>query len=143
MSDEKELTGSNTHRANQPGYASGVLLQSGDFVPAGIPVSDNWMDEVDGSSKLQRAVNEALDPQPGDVDLNQLSKAALEARAADEGGTDHRDQGRLRQRPDPVITGVAGGFGSPPAIHAQLAISHPPPRSAQAPAPANGPAASG
>lgn len=86
MSDKEiELTGSNTHRANQPGYASGVLLAAGDFVPAGIPVSENWMDEVDGNAKLERAVNEALDPQPGDVDLTQLSKAALEAKAAEHG----------------------------------------------------------
>jgi len=87
MTEEKKqkLTGSNTHRATEKGYALGQLVEANDFVPAGVPVSTEWMEPVKGSSELERAVNEALDPQPGDVDLTKLSKAALEAKAVDHG----------------------------------------------------------
>lgn len=80
-----KLTGSNTHRANQPGYAFGQLIDTKKMVPAGVPISTVWMDEVEGSAALEKAVEEAQDAQPDDVDLTQMSKAALEAMAADHG----------------------------------------------------------
>jgi hypothetical protein len=83
MANKKE-TGINTHRATERGYAGGELIEPNDFVPAGYPVGD-WMESVDGSAKLARAVDEALDPLPDDVDLTQLSKPALEAMAAERG----------------------------------------------------------
>jgi len=82
----QKLTGSNTHRATEPGYALGQLVETGAFVPAGVTISENWMEKVKGgTNELERAVNEALDPQPGDVDLTKLSKPALEAKAVDHG----------------------------------------------------------
>jgi hypothetical protein len=51
MADAKK-TGSDTHRATQRGYAvdqktgAGVLVEEGELVPAGIPVSENWMEPV-------------------------------------------------------------------------------------------------
>jgi hypothetical protein len=79
-------TGINTHRATQRGYANGVLVETGDYVPDGIAVSKDWMERVDGKTdRLEDAVNEALDPLSKDVDLTKLSKPALEAMAAERG----------------------------------------------------------
>jgi hypothetical protein len=78
------LTGSNTHRATERGYVGGLLIEPDGLVPAGFPVG-SWMERVDGKPELARAIEEALDPQPGDVDLTKLSKAALEAMAVDHG----------------------------------------------------------
>lgn len=90
MADAKK-TGSDTHRATQRGYAvdqksgAGILVEEGELVPAGIPVSENWMEPVKGSKALAGALEEGLDPHPKDVDLTQLSKPALEAMAAERG----------------------------------------------------------
>lgn len=94
--DEYELTGDNTHRATQRGYAipqvdppearAGVLVEEGEVVPAKVPVSDTWMEPLKkGEGKLARAVQEALDESPKDTDLTALSKSALEAMAAERG----------------------------------------------------------
>jgi hypothetical protein len=72
MADAKK-TGSDTHRATQRGYAvdqktgAGVLVEEGELVPAGIPVSENWMEpvkNVKGLSKddLVTAVKAADEP---------------------------------------------------------------------------------
>lgn len=82
---EVEKTEAGSHRATERGYANGELIEPGKLVPPGIAVSTEWMEPVNGSAKLARAVEEAQDPKPGDVDLNQLSKAALEAKAAEHG----------------------------------------------------------
>jgi hypothetical protein len=93
MSDK--LTGANTHRANQRGYAipqagpaegrAGILVEPGEIVPADVPVSDVWMDPIKGSRNLAAAVQEAQQDHPTDADLTQLSKPALEAMAAERG----------------------------------------------------------
>lgn len=78
-------TKAGSHRATQRGYAGGELIETGDLVPAGFPVSEEWMEPIKGSGRLAEAVEEALDPLPGDVDLHQLGKPALEAMAAERG----------------------------------------------------------
>lgn len=86
-------TGANTHRATTSGYAKTgkdktgfVLVPAGEFVPAGNVVSEEWMEEVSKKdAKVIRAAQEAEDPQPGDVDLTQLSEPALQALAAERG----------------------------------------------------------
>lgn len=90
MADAK--TGPNTHRATERGYAvdpdsnAGVLVEEGEMVPAGIPVSETWMKPVKkGDRALAQAVGEALDPHPKDVDLTKLNLAALQALAAERG----------------------------------------------------------
>lgn len=85
MTKEHKLTGSNTHRATQRGYANGELVEAGDLVPSGITVSEEWMEPVKVSKALAGAIEEATDPNPKDVDLHQLSKPALEAMAAERG----------------------------------------------------------
>lgn len=90
--EKTKKTGSLTHRAIQRGYAvdpnsaAGVIVEEGEMIPAGIAISDVWMERVKGvDSALERAVEEALDLKPKDTDLNALSKAALEAMAAERG----------------------------------------------------------
>lgn len=94
--DEYDLTGDNTHRATQRGYAipqtdppearAGVLVEEGEVVPADVPVSDTWMEPIKKADrKLARAVEEAQDESPKDTDLTALSKPALEAMAAERG----------------------------------------------------------
>ena len=90
MADKK--TGADTHRATARGYAvnpdngAGVLVEPGELVPANIPVSDEWMEPVKKSDRaLAGALEEAQDPLQKDVDYTQLSKAALEAVAAERG----------------------------------------------------------
>lgn len=91
-----KLTGDDTHRATQRGYAipqtdppeerGGVLVEEGELVPAKTPISTEWMEPVKrGERALAGAVEEALDPAQKDVDLTQLSKPALEAMAAERG----------------------------------------------------------
>lgn len=82
---KKNETGVNTHRATQRGYAKGMLIEPEDFVPDGVTISDAWMEEVEGSAKRARAVREAQADHPGDPNLEALSKAALEAMAAERG----------------------------------------------------------
>jgi hypothetical protein len=76
-------TGNQTHRATERGYAKGELIEPGQFVPAGVAVSEKWMESLTPrEANLQRATEEALDPQPGDVDVDALKGAALTAYAA-------------------------------------------------------------
>lgn len=99
MADVK-LTGVNTHRATQRGYAvpqpteadpspGGVLVGPDEetaIVPAGVPVSENWMEPIASKDRrMAQAVEEALDEHPKDADLTALSKSALEAMAAERG----------------------------------------------------------
>jgi hypothetical protein len=85
-------TGSDTHVATQRGYAvdsktsAGLLVEPGEFVPADVPVSEEWMKPVKaGDRRLMDAVQEGLDPLPKDVDLTKLDKSALQAMAAERG----------------------------------------------------------
>lgn len=87
---EAKKTGANTHRATQRGYAvdptslAGVLVEPGEPVPAGIPVSTEWMEPVKrGDRALAGAMDEALDQTPKDVDLTQVGMAGLKAMAAE------------------------------------------------------------
>lgn len=85
MADIKH-TGSDTHRATARGYADGQLIEEGDLVPAGVPVSDEWMEPLKKSDRaLAGAMQEAQADHPMDADLTQLSKQALEAMAAERG----------------------------------------------------------
>lgn len=85
--DKAAKTEAGSHRATARGYAGGEVIEPGRLVPAGAPVSDDWMEPVGGKkasaseARLARAIEEAQDPQPGDVDLTGLSKPALEAEA--------------------------------------------------------------
>jgi hypothetical protein len=94
--DEYDLTGGNTHRATQRGYAipqtdppearAGVLVEEGEIVPANVPVSETWMEPIKKADRqLTRALEEAGDEAPKDADLTALSKSALEAMAAERG----------------------------------------------------------
>lgn len=84
-------TGPNTHRATERGYAvsalGGVLVEPGEVVPEGVPVSENWMERVDGKQdrELARAVAEAQAPIQDDIDLEQIKGDALTAMAAEKG----------------------------------------------------------
>ena len=79
----KALTKTNSHRAIERGYAGGDLVEPGELVPAGIPVSDEWMESVNKKeADLIRATQEALSPNEADVDLNALKGDALTAHAA-------------------------------------------------------------
>lgn len=79
-------TGSNSHIATQRGYAAGQLIEEGEFVPAGVTVSDEWMDAVSAKeAKRHKAALETSDATPGDVDLTQLTVSALQAMAAERG----------------------------------------------------------
>ena len=40
---EPKKTGEATHRATERGYAGGAIIEPGEPVPAGIPVSIHWM----------------------------------------------------------------------------------------------------
>ena len=77
--------GAGTHRATACGYGAGdVLVEVGQTVPAGTPVSTEWMERVDGKAEpMMKAVEAALNPQPDDIDYTKLSKAALEGMCAE------------------------------------------------------------
>jgi hypothetical protein len=87
-----KLTGANTHRATERGYAidgggkgAGQLVEAGELVPAGVAVG-SWMEPVKkGDRALLDAVEEAQEPIKRDVDLTQLTMAALQAMAAERG----------------------------------------------------------
>lgn len=84
MADVKKTTAA-SHRATERGYAGGTIVEPGDLVPEGTPVG-SWMEPVKkGEQRLARAIEEAQDPINDDVDLTALSKAALEAMAAERG----------------------------------------------------------
>lgn len=90
-----KTTGNGTHRATQRGYAGGEIIEEGRLVPPGTPVSDKWMERVKkGGEELARAVEEAQDPQPDDIDLEQLEGDALTAHAAQFG----INRGRLNDK---------------------------------------------
>ncbi len=91
-----DLTGADTHRATQRGYAipqtdpaearAGVLVEQGEIIPANVPISDTWMEEIEAKGrKRAKAVQEAQAEHPGDTDLTALPKAALQAMAAERG----------------------------------------------------------
>lgn len=95
-----KLTKAGEYRANQPVYAVdqesgvGILVAAGDLVPANTLVSETSMDKVKPANReLLAATQEALDPFDKDVDLTQLSLAALQARAAERG----IDAGKLKK----------------------------------------------
>lgn len=94
MADAKKIerTKPNSHRATQRGYAipeggAGELVEEGQTVPANVAVSDEWMEAVGGKRttaaerEMARATEEALNPQPDDIDLEQVSGDALTAHA--------------------------------------------------------------
>lgn len=79
-------TGANTHRAIERGYAKGQLIEPGQMVPAGVVVSDRWMESLTKKeARMAEAIEQALDPQPDDVEIQNLSREALEAMAAERG----------------------------------------------------------
>lgn len=89
---EVKKTGSDTHVATARGYAvdtktgAGVLVEAGDLVPAGIPVSNEWMKPVKKSDRaLAGALEEGMGPQRKPVDLTQLNLSTLQTLAADRG----------------------------------------------------------
>jgi hypothetical protein len=91
MADKKQLTGADTHRATERGYAipdgtnAGQLIEDGDMIPANVPVG-SWMEPVKGKDRaLAGAVAEALDESPKDVDLTQVGVPGLKAMAAERG----------------------------------------------------------
>lgn len=99
-----EKTGDRTHIATARGYSivdgGGVLIEPGEFVPAGTPISlapddrsddsdpravagVGWMKKVAKKDRdLLDANAEALDEKPKDVDLTQLGVPALQALCA-------------------------------------------------------------
>ena len=108
---EKKIakTGAHTHRATERGYADGQLIEEGEFVPAGVPVSENWMDKVSKKdAALLAASEEAIDPKPKDVDLTALTVAALQAMAAERGINVKQDGKALNK--DELIAAINAGF---------------------------------
>lgn len=81
MTKEK-LTTANSHRATERGYATDII-EPGEMVPAGIPVSTEWMEPVNKKeAEMTRALDEALDPSDADVNVEELSGDALTGYAA-------------------------------------------------------------
>lgn len=78
------LTKANSHRATRRGYVKGVLIEENAVVPADVPVSDEWMVPNKGA-KLARAIDEAQDPSPKDVDYTQVGMPGLKVIAAMKG----------------------------------------------------------
>lgn len=79
-------TGSDTHRATARGHALGELIEPGEMVPAGVPISENWMEPVKkGDRALAGAMQEAQADHPGDADLTQVGLPGLKAMAAERG----------------------------------------------------------
>lgn len=77
------LTTATSHRATQRGYAGGDIIEPGDLVPAGTPVSEAWMEPLSRKQgDLARALDEALSPDDADVNVEELSGDALTAYAA-------------------------------------------------------------
>lgn len=74
-----------SHRATRRGYVHGEIIEEGKPVPADTVISDEWMEETEGSGRRARAVAEAHQDHPTDVDLTKLEKAALQAMAAERG----------------------------------------------------------
>jgi hypothetical protein len=86
MAESKEkkappLTKAGEFRATERGYAGNALVEPLEPVPPGVPVG-SWMERVDGkAAEIARAVEEALDPQPDDIDLEKVKGDALTAHA--------------------------------------------------------------
>jgi hypothetical protein len=78
-------TKANSHRATRRGYVKGELFDEGEIIPPDVVVSDEWMEEIEGNGRRARAMQEALDPSPKDVDLTQVGVAGLKAMAAERG----------------------------------------------------------
>lgn len=92
--EEVKKTGSDTHKAIQRGYAidpdskAGVVIEEGEIVPAGQPVSDQWMEAISKkkekgapSAALAAALEEVTADRKDDPDLTQLDEPALQAMA--------------------------------------------------------------
>lgn len=56
-----KLTGANTHVATARGYAD-TIIEAGEMVPAGIPVSTEWMEPTGKNAALLAATQAAHDP---------------------------------------------------------------------------------
>lgn len=80
-----KMTKPGGHRAIRRGYVKGEIIEEGQLVPGDVVVSDEWMEPVDGSSRLARAIYEATAEHPGDVDLTQVGLPGLRAMAAERG----------------------------------------------------------
>lgn len=77
------LTKANQYKATARGHALGELIEEGQLVPAGVPVSDLWMEKVDKKeAAVTRGLEEALDQNDADVNLSELKGDALTAYAA-------------------------------------------------------------
>lgn len=78
-----KLTTTNSHRATERGYDGVEIVEAGEMVTAGIPVSAEWMEPVNKrEAELTRALDEALDPNDADVNVEELSGDALTGYAA-------------------------------------------------------------
>lgn len=91
MADEEKKipqTKGGDYRATQRGYAGGAIIDPPALVPAGVPVSKEWMEKVKGKEDAAaRAVDDAMADRKDDPALEELSKGALEALATDVGVT--------------------------------------------------------
>jgi len=56
-----KLTGINTHVATAPGFVDAIIAE-GEIVPAGIPVSTEWMKPVDDHAPAKSATKTTHDP---------------------------------------------------------------------------------
>lgn len=74
-----------SYRANERGYVDGQLIEPGQvFSSAGFKGS--WAEPLtEKDAAMARAAEQALDPQPDDVEIQGLSRPALEAMAAERG----------------------------------------------------------
>lgn len=96
-----------TYRAIDRGYVDGRVVEAGTVFTTRAP-KGSWMEPVKGGGgyDVEEAVDDALAPHPDDTDLEGMSKAALEALAADAGVT---QPGRLGK--DDLITAIRAQRG--------------------------------
>lgn len=87
--DKRPKTKGGDYRATQRGYAGGSIIDPPSLVPAGVVISDEWMEKVGkgDDTPVQRAVDDAQAQRKDDPALEELSKPALEALATKAGVT--------------------------------------------------------
>lgn len=73
-----------TYRAKERGYVDGRLIEAGEVFSTAAP-RGAWMEPTGKESAVEMAAAAAVDPQPDDVPLENLGKAALEALAFENG----------------------------------------------------------
>lgn len=95
------------YRATDRGYANGRVIEPGEVFTTRA-AQGSWMEPLKGSRSydVEEAVDDALAPHPDDPDLEGMSKAALEALAADAGVS---QPGKLGK--DDLITAIRAQRG--------------------------------